>query len=851
MRILLTSLITIVFFSLAKGQSDTYFAFPPLYEWEGGQHEIDVYISTSAPSSNVWIYNSDTTFSQNVTVTSGALTTISLSAVIPALQSTYGARNLTWSNLVKSKDALFVEATQPVTVTQRIKHQYNQEIITGKGRNALGTDFYVASQTLIERTDVGPNTNYMGMHYISVVALEDSTQIRFKARTGNLFDNGRDSVLFVLDKGESWVSTMTDNYELLGTRVTSNKPIAVTAGGNHLKNSSAGNADAGIDQVVPVQHLGTKHVVLRGLNHYPQDYIMWITTAPQTSVSVDGNPVQTNVGAGSVYTYSMAGQASSPGKPFIIESTAPIYVFQVTTGTTSNDPEQGMAQIPHVDCTGSNFIRYNKASGLATSALITIPTSAVSTLDYNGSAITNYANITAQQSAYDSAWTGLYIPPGTLTNNFVLSCPTPFHLGIVAGLGTSTGLYGYISGFDDDMDLLDPVFALPVSEIDQGNLCATPVELNFGYRTCADSIEVVSTQILLGNGIVTDSISTDTILHVIVDPAYTGPVRVKVVVEDNDGRQDSIFYDFQYYGSEYNPITIDSAAVCNTQPVVLEVNELGLSYLWSNGDTNNTATYSQSGWAWVTVDMGLCQFTDSVFLIDGSAYQPKYLDTAYCDSVVWDLSSPVLQDLYWPHLAKSVTQLTFYETGFYTFIATDINGCTVTDSVHVRIIPPPSIDQGFSCPQYTLTATGYTSFIALEIGGQRYLEPQLDTLFPFAGTHELTLIAVDSCGRMDTIHRILEVDCIDDLLLYVPNAFTPNGDGVNDSFCISSSIPERTTFSVFDRWGNQLFEGPSTECWDPISLGQDVIQGAYSVRTFTRLPSNELHIHNYTVMVIE
>ena len=67
--------------------------------------------------------------------------------------------------------------------------------------------------------------------------------------------------------------------------------------------------------------------------------------------------------------------------------------------------------------------------------------------------------------------------------------------------------------------------------------------------------------------------------------------------------------------------------------------------------------------------------------------------------------------------------------------------------------------------------------------------------------HELTLVAIDSCNNLDTIHSVLEVDCLDDVLMYVPTAFTPNGDGVNDQYCITSSMPERTSYAIYDRWG--------------------------------------------------
>ena len=297
---------------------------PPIYEWEGGDHDIYLYISTTSPSSSVWVYNSDTSFSQTIIVTSNNIGTISFTTPVVGLNSTYGAREVNWTNQKRYKDALFVEATNPVTITQRILENYNQEIITAKGQNAIGMEFYVASQTLIQSTVSGSYAGYKGMHYISVVATEDSTNIKFKAPLNSQFDNGLDSVIFTLDAGQSWVSKMQDDDVLLGTHITADKPIAVTAGGNHLKSASANNADAGIDQVTPVNHLGTKHVVLRGMANHPNDYFMYVATEDSTYITVDGTTILTNGGPGDAGTYSMTGNANTPGKPFIIESTKPI-----------------------------------------------------------------------------------------------------------------------------------------------------------------------------------------------------------------------------------------------------------------------------------------------------------------------------------------------------------------------------------------------------------------------------------------------------------------------------------------------------------------------------------------------
>ena len=80
----------VAFAAKVKGQSDTYFVLPPLYEWQAGDHDIYLYISTSAPNASVWIYNSDTSYSQTVNVTSNSVGTVSLTTPVPGLLSTYG-----------------------------------------------------------------------------------------------------------------------------------------------------------------------------------------------------------------------------------------------------------------------------------------------------------------------------------------------------------------------------------------------------------------------------------------------------------------------------------------------------------------------------------------------------------------------------------------------------------------------------------------------------------------------------------------------------------------------------------------------------------------------------------------
>ncbi|MCC5943495.1 MAG: gliding motility-associated C-terminal domain-containing protein [Bernardetiaceae bacterium] len=65
--------------------------------------------------------------------------------------------------------------------------------------------------------------------------------------------------------------------------------------------------------------------------------------------------------------------------------------------------------------------------------------------------------------------------------------------------------------------------------------------------------------------------------------------------------------------------------------------------------------------------------------------------------------------------------------------------------------------------------------------------------------------------------------------LALPNAFTPNGDGLNDTFGVNS--PHLDTFSmrIFNRWGNLIFETQSTEeRWDGTYQGKEAPEGEYT-----------------------
>ena len=65
------------------------------------------------------------------------------------------------------------------------------------------------------------------------------------------------------------------------------------------------------------------------------------------------------------------------------------------------------------------------------------------------------------------------------------------------------------------------------------------------------------------------------------------------------------------------------------------------------------------------------------------------------------------------------------------------------------------------------------------------------------------LTVQNSYGCIDTITQIVQV--IPEFILYVPNAFTPNDDGVNDFFNVKGLGIEGVVLKIFNRWGENIY----------------------------------------------
>ena len=97
------------------------------------------------------------------------------------------------------------------------------------------------------------------------------------------------------------------------------------------------------------------------------------------------------------------------------------------------------------------------------------------------------------------------------------------------------------------------------------------------------------------------------------------------------------------------------------------------------------------------------------------------------------------------------------------------------------------------------------------------------------GTHNIALRAGNQCD-FDTAFKIVEFhDCSCEKTLFVPSAFSPNGDGENDMLFVRSNEFELTHFRIYDRLGRLVYQSSNADQgWDGTIYGQIAEASAYT-----------------------
>jgi gliding motility-associated-like protein len=177
---------------------------------------------------------------------------------------------------------------------------------------------------------------------------------------------------------------------------------------------------------------------------------------------------------------------------------------------------------------------------------------------------------------------------------------------------------------------------------------------------------------------------------------------------------------------------------------------------------------------------------------------------------------------------NSVTGL---EAGSYSVIVTDQNGCTANAQVSVASTSASGVSLLAND-----TFLEYGDSVTLQVlGANTYLWAPPDGLSctncpsviasPLASTiYQVTGVDSSGCGYLLNVKIEVEIELNE---IFVPDAFSPNSDGINDKVFVRGSIKE-FSFSVFNRWGEVVFRTQNqSQGWDGSYRSKELDAGVF------------------------
>lgn len=302
--------------------------------------------------------------------------------------------------------------------------------------------------------------------------------------------------------------------------------------------------------------------------------------------------------------------------------------------------------------------------------------------------------------------------------------------------------------------------------------------------------------------------------------------------------------------------------LCSPQQLTFTANSSGTAdtFIWSSdnlfSDTLNTTvsdstlTITPTGTVtyYVKISNPGCSLIDSVrvFFVSGSLVVTG--NDSICigetTTLTADISIPgVTFDYVWSPMniitltaQDNVVTAAPVTNTWIVVTANGSNGCFDQDSILIHVGNLGAAVTATASPEIVLP--GESSTLTANPPGFSYLwSPATGLSNPTgqitqATVEETTTYTVSVsdgiCIQNSTVTvKVMEVACREPFL-YVPNAFSPNGDNENDVLYVRSAITTEILFRVFDRWGELIFETTSlSNGWDGTFRGKPVDPDTY------------------------
>jgi gliding motility-associated-like protein len=425
---------------------------------------------------------------------------------------------------------------------------------------------------------------------------------------------------------------------------------------------------------------------------------------------------------------------------------------------------------------------------------------------------------------------------------------------------------------------VDTIFYLQAQDTLTGCILSPRIALNLyddsilPLPLCKDTTVYLAGNFIIDSSYVnngsTDNcgISTITLSQYNFNCSHIGVNPITLYVTDVNGNIDSCTANVTVVD------TVRPAPLCKDTTIYLDVTgnyTIDSSYI-ENGSTDacGISTITLSKYTYSCNDLGINPVT--LFVYDNS----MNLDSCSANITVLDTTSPVV-------ICQDIT-VYLDQTGQVSIVPSDIdNGstdnCTITSTVldilsfdcsdrginvvtltvtdpsgnsssctaNVNVvdnIPPdvtcPSSQEVFLTDICSYTVTDFTilaSAIDNCFGSDSVTltqSPSIGSLIDYSATSDeinilpITITATDASNNSSSCVFDVEVSCAGGI--FIPQAFSPNGDGENDMLYARGNKIEELLFIVYNRWGEKVFESINSDSgWDGNFRGSPAPSGVY------------------------
>jgi gliding motility-associated-like protein len=307
-------------------------------------------------------------------------------------------------------------------------------------------------------------------------------------------------------------------------------------------------------------------------------------------------------------------------------------------------------------------------------------------------------------------------------------------------------------------------------------------------------------------------------------PALAGLYWVEVInTTSGCKKRDSINVSFT--AAPVFDLGIDTA-ICAADTIILNATVANATgYLWNTGASTATLKAYQAGLYWCDVSKGSCSFRDSLTI---TAIKPSPgvnlgVDKTVCEGTPITLNATYPGAAYQWQDGNTNPVYNVTQQGTY-FVHLDLNGCKKSDTVKINYNLKPV----FTLGPDQMICTGNTITLAPVVDPAWQLlwqDGSKNAVYNISKTGSYSLSATNNCGTTTDAIQISKGLCS----VYIPNAFTPNGDSKNDLFKIfGTELIIAFNLKVFNRYGQIVFEtADKNKGWDGKLNGQASPAGGF------------------------